>query len=155
MTRTHTQEEQDWTFKNKFTSVTKLIKYQLTMTDDIQVVILIHDPTTRPFNEYKYTQRGVTGDIEYEDEDKTFCKKYGKKQAGASDFFVVARKESEAGDLEPTVEHVQVGEEATEKDVYVRKNLLPNGKFTSYGVGSMLEYVLWRILIFSLCFQKY
>jgi hypothetical protein len=37
-------------------------------------------------------------------------KRFGKKEAGASDSFFVARKEP--GDLEPTVEHVQVGKEA-------------------------------------------
>jgi hypothetical protein len=56
-------------------------------------VILIHDPTTSLFNEYKYRQRGVTGDSEYGDEDTTFYKKHGKKEAGASDSFFVARKE--------------------------------------------------------------
>jgi hypothetical protein len=51
------------------------------MTKDIRFVILIHDPTTSLFNEYKHRQRGFTGDSEYEDEDTTFCKKYGKKEA--------------------------------------------------------------------------
>jgi hypothetical protein len=31
----------------------------------------------------------VTGDSEYEDEDTTFFKNYGKKEAGASDSFFV------------------------------------------------------------------
>jgi hypothetical protein len=52
----------------------------------------------------------------------TFCKNYSKKEAGASDSLFVARKEPR--DLEPMVEHVQVGEEAMEKDVDVRNNLL-------------------------------
>jgi hypothetical protein len=65
-----TQEVQYWTFKNT-TSVTKQIKY-LTMTKYIRFVILIHDPATSLFNEYKYRQRGVTGDSEYEDEDTIF-----------------------------------------------------------------------------------
>jgi hypothetical protein len=77
-----TKEEQDWTFKNA-TAVIKLIEY-LTMTRYIRFVILIHAPTTSLFNEYKYKQRGVTGDSESEDEDTRFCKKYGKKEAGAS-----------------------------------------------------------------------
>jgi hypothetical protein len=42
--------------------------------------------------------------------------------------------------LEPTNEYVQVGEEAMEKAVDVRKTTTGNGKFTSYGVGCMLEY---------------
>jgi hypothetical protein len=84
--------------------------------------ILIHDPTTSLFNEYKYRHRGVIGDSEYEDKDTRFCKKYGKQEAGASDSFFVARKEP--GDLEPTVKHVQVGEEAIEKAVDLRKNIL-------------------------------
>jgi hypothetical protein len=44
------------------------------MTRDILLVILIHDPKTSLFNEYKYIQRGVTGDSESEDEDTVFCK---------------------------------------------------------------------------------
>jgi hypothetical protein len=92
-----TKEEKDWTFKNA-TSVTKLIEY-LTMTRDIKFVILIHDPTTSLFNEYKYRQRGFTGDSESEDEDTRFCMKYGKKEAGASYSFFVARKEP--GDSNP------------------------------------------------------
>jgi hypothetical protein len=92
------------------------------MTKYIRFVILIHDPTTSLFNEYRYRQRGVTGDSESEDEDTIFCKKYGKKETGASDSFFVARKEPEY--LEPTVEHVQVGEEAMEKAVDIRNNLL-------------------------------
>jgi hypothetical protein len=72
-----TKEEQDWTFKNA-TSITKLIEY-LTMTRYIRFYILIHDPTTSLLNEYKYRQRGVTGDSESEDEDTRLCKKYGKK----------------------------------------------------------------------------
>jgi hypothetical protein len=115
-----TQEEQYWTFKNT-TSVTKLIEY-LKMTKYIRFVILIHGHTTSLFNEYTYRQRGVTGGIGSEDEDMILCKKYGKKEAGASDSFFVASKEP--GYLEPTVEHVQVGEEAMEKTVDVRKNLL-------------------------------
>jgi hypothetical protein len=107
-------------FKNA-NSVTKLIEF-LTMTKDIRFAILIHDPTTSLFNEYKYRQRGVTGDSESEDEDTIFCKKYSKKETGASDSFFLARKEP--GDLEPTVKHVQVGDEAMEKAVDVRKNLL-------------------------------
>jgi hypothetical protein len=51
-------------------------------------------------------------------------KKYGKKEAGASYYFFVARKEP--GYLEPMVEHVQVGKEAMEKAVDVKKNLLLN-----------------------------
>jgi hypothetical protein len=74
-----TQKEQDWTFKN-ITSVTKLIEY-LAMTKYIRFMILIHDPTTSLFNEYKYRQRGITGDSESEDEDTILCKKYGKKEA--------------------------------------------------------------------------
>jgi hypothetical protein len=54
-----TQEEQAWTFKNT-TSVTKLIE----LTKYITFVILIHDPTTSLFNEYKYRHIGVTGDSE-------------------------------------------------------------------------------------------
>jgi hypothetical protein len=115
-----TQEEQDWIFKNT-TSVKKLIKY-LTMTKYIRFVILIHDPTTSLFNEYKYRQRGVIGDSESEDENMTLCNKYRKKESGASYSFFVARKEP--GDFEPMVEHVQVGKEAMEKAVDVRKNLL-------------------------------
>jgi hypothetical protein len=115
-----TKEEQDWTFKNA-TSVTKLIEY-LTMTRYIRFVILIHDPTTSLFNEYKYRHRWSTGDIESEDEDTRFCKKYSKKETGASYSFFVARKEP--GDLERTVKHVQVGKEAMDKAVDVRKNLL-------------------------------
>jgi hypothetical protein len=94
----------------------------LTTTKDIRFVILIHDPTTSLFNEYKYRWRGVTCDSESEDEDTQFCKKYGKKEAGASYSFFVARKEP--GDLEPTLEHVQVGEEAMDNAVDVIKNLL-------------------------------
>jgi hypothetical protein len=87
-----TQEEQDWTFKNT-TSVTKIIEYlTMVMTKDIRFVILIHDPTTRLFNEYKYRQRGVTGDSESEDEDMTVCKKYGKKETGASDSFFCCKE---------------------------------------------------------------
>jgi hypothetical protein len=92
------------------------------MTNCIRFVILIHDPTTSLLNEYKYRQRGVTGDFEAEDEDTRFCKKYSKKEAGSSDSFFVARKEP--GDLEPTVEHVQVAEKEMEKAVDLRKNLL-------------------------------
>jgi hypothetical protein len=88
-----TQEEQDWTFKNT-TSVTKLIEY-LTMTKYIIFVILIHDPTTSLFNEYKYRQRGVAGDSESEDEDTSFWKKYGKKEAGASYSFLLQGKSLE------------------------------------------------------------
>jgi hypothetical protein len=88
-----TKEEQGWTFKNAI-SVTKLIEY-LTMTRDIRFVILIHDPKTSLFNDYKYRQRRFTGDSESEDEDTIFCNKYGKKEAGASDSFFVARKEPE------------------------------------------------------------
>jgi hypothetical protein len=91
------------------------------MKRDNIFAIFIHDPTTSLFNEYKYRQRGVTGDSESEDEDTRFCKKYGKKEAGASDSFFVARKEP--GDLEPTC----------------KKEPTPV-KFTSYGVGFMLEY---------------
>jgi hypothetical protein len=107
-------------FKNT-TSITKLIEY-LTITKDIRFVILIDDTTTSLFNKYKYRQRGVTGESESEDEDARFCKRFGKKEAGASYSFFVARKNP--GDLEPTVEHVQVGEDATEKAVDVRNNLL-------------------------------
>jgi hypothetical protein len=67
------QEEKYWTFKNT-TSVTKLIEY-LTMTKYIRFVILIHDPTNSLLHDYKYLQRGVTGDSESEDEDTRFCKK--------------------------------------------------------------------------------
>jgi hypothetical protein len=70
-----TQEEQDWTFKNT-TSVPKLIEY-LTMTKYKNIMILIHDPTTSLSTEYKYRQRGVTGDSESEDEYTRLCKKYG------------------------------------------------------------------------------
>jgi hypothetical protein len=115
-----TQEEQDWTFKNT-TFVTKLIKY-LTMTRCISFVILIHDPTTSLFKDYKHRQRGVTCDSQSEDEDTRLCKMYGKKEARTSYSFFVARKEP--WDLEPTVEHVQGGKEAMEKAVDVRKNLL-------------------------------
>jgi hypothetical protein len=89
------------------------------MKKDIRFLIFIHDLTTSLFNEYKYRQIGVTGDSESEDEDTKFCKKYGKKEAGASYSFFVARKEP--GDLEPTVGHVQVGEEAIEKALNERK----------------------------------
>jgi hypothetical protein len=102
-------------------NIPPLLQNYLTMTKDILFVSFIHDPTNIMFNKYKYRQR-VTGDSESEDEDTTFCKKYGKKEAGASYSFFVARKEP--GDLEPTVEHSQVGEEAMEKDVDVRKNLI-------------------------------
>jgi hypothetical protein len=74
-----TQEEQCWTFRNTI-SVTKLIEY-LTMTKYIRSMILIHDPTTSLFNEYKYRQIGVTGDSESKDEDTRLCKKYGKQEA--------------------------------------------------------------------------
>jgi hypothetical protein len=85
-------------------------------------VILIHDPKTSLFKNYKYRQRGVICDSESEDEDTKFYNKYGKKEAGTSYSFFVARKEP--GDLEPIFDHVQVGEEAMEKAVDVRKNLL-------------------------------
>jgi hypothetical protein len=114
------QEEQDWTFKNT-TSVTKLIDY-LTMKKYIRFAIFIHDPTTSLFNEYNYGQRGVIDDSGSEDEDTIFCKKYGKKEEGASYSLFVARKEP--GDLEPTVENFQVGEDAMEKYVDLIKNLL-------------------------------
>jgi hypothetical protein len=99
-------------------------------------VILIHDPTSRLSNEYKYIQRGSTCDSESEDEDTTLCKKYGRKEAGAPYSFFVARKEPIY--LEPVVEHVQVGEEAMDNDVDVRNNLLLE-KITRYGFGCMLE----------------
>jgi hypothetical protein len=114
------QDEKDWAFKNT-TSVTKLIDY-LTMAKYIQFVILIHDPTTIMFNEYKYRQIGVTCDSESEDEDATFCKKYNKKEASASDSFFVSR--AEPGDLEPVTEHAQVGKEAMGEAVDVRENIL-------------------------------
>jgi hypothetical protein len=102
-------------------NIPPLLQNYLTMTKDILFVSFIHDPTNIMFNKYKYRQR-VTGDSESEDEDTTFCKKYGKKEAGASYSFFVARKDP--GDLEPMVEHVQVGKKAMEKDVDVRKNIL-------------------------------
>jgi hypothetical protein len=78
------------------------------MTKGIRFVILIHDPTTSLFNEYKYRQRGFAGDSESGDEDTILCKRYIKKEARASDSFFVAMKEP--GDLEPIVEPFQVGE---------------------------------------------
>jgi hypothetical protein len=129
-----TKEEQDWTFKNN-NYVTKLIEY-LTMTKDFIFVILVHDPTTSLFNRYKYRHRGVAGDIESEYEDTRFCKKYDTKEARASYSFFVARKEPVY--LEPTVEHVQVIKEATEKDVDERKNLLLENYQAM--VGCMLDY---------------
>jgi hypothetical protein len=58
-------------------------------------------------NEYKYRQRGVTVDIEYEDEGTRFCRKVRPKGSRSLSFLFFAMKKP--GDLEPTVEHVQVG----------------------------------------------
>jgi hypothetical protein len=67
------------------------------MTKYIRFVIFIHDPKTSLFKKYKYRQRerGFTGDSESEDEATIVCKKYGKKEAGASDSFYVASKSLE------------------------------------------------------------
>jgi hypothetical protein len=51
-----------------------------------------HYPTTSLFDEYKYRQRWVTYDSESEDEDMRFCKKYCKKEAGASYSFFCCKE---------------------------------------------------------------
>jgi hypothetical protein len=57
----------------------------------------------------------------------------------------------EPRDLEPTVEHVQVGEEAIKKAVDVIKNYY----WKIHKLWCWLHPgVLWRILRLSLCFHK-